>query len=76
MLTEDIVNVMELGRVLGALSVAGIKAEWVEGEMLEKIAPHEGVELLMEQRDAALRREAKLERMLRLALGLLRRSHE
>lgn len=70
---EDIVDTMELGRVIGALRASGVNAEWRAGEMLEKTSPAEGVELLVAQRDAARRRELRLEQMLRLTLGLVRR---
>lgn len=63
----------ELGRVMGRLRAAGIGAEWVVGEMLHKVAPYEGVEVLVTERDAALATAARLreaaERVLRLEHG-------
>lgn len=42
-------DVAEIGRTLAELERAGIAAEWVEGKMLEKTAPSEGVRLLVEE---------------------------
>jgi hypothetical protein len=39
-------DVAEIGRTLAVLRHAGINAEWVDGEMLSKISPAEGVEHL------------------------------